>query len=241
MVQKLRSVEVLCGLTVKVETYNTPKGPLQCRQCQRFGHTKRNCGHTPRCVACGAEHASGSCVTGKDEVRCCNCAENHTANYRGCRRFKEARQQLSKRGPTKKTGRPHPRLTPEQEKLGPEWSHVAKNGVVLKPASKPTPPPPNPSPIPQGAPGKAHAAPAGSKDPAKRHTAPRPTSQAVKPASLPSHPLAEIEDLIQDLEPALCRRLTRRLLIEANSLPKGDAREGAILKLVISCILEQDP
>ena len=113
MVQKLRSVEVLCDLTVKVETYNTPKGPLQCRQCQRFGHTKRKCGHTPRCVACGAEHASGSCVTGKDEVRCCNCAENHTANYRGCRRFKEARQQLSQRGPAKKTGRPHPRPTPE--------------------------------------------------------------------------------------------------------------------------------
>ena len=50
-VSKVRSITELCGLRVSVETYVAPKGPLQCKRCQRFGHTQRNCGHAPRCVA----------------------------------------------------------------------------------------------------------------------------------------------------------------------------------------------
>jgi hypothetical protein len=49
-VAKVRSLTDLCGLRVKVETHNAPKGPLQCKLCQRFGHTQRNCGYAPRCV-----------------------------------------------------------------------------------------------------------------------------------------------------------------------------------------------
>jgi hypothetical protein len=52
-VQKVRSLSELCGLRVSVEAYVAPKATLQCKRCQRFGHTQRNCGHTPRCVACG--------------------------------------------------------------------------------------------------------------------------------------------------------------------------------------------
>jgi hypothetical protein len=36
---KVRSLTELCGLRVKVETYTAPKGPLQCKRCQSFGHT----------------------------------------------------------------------------------------------------------------------------------------------------------------------------------------------------------
>ena len=39
---------------MSVETYVAPKGPLQCKRCQRLGHTQRNCVYAPRCVACGA-------------------------------------------------------------------------------------------------------------------------------------------------------------------------------------------
>jgi hypothetical protein len=62
-VAKVRSLTELCGLRVQVETYNAPKGPLQCKRFQRFGHTQRNCGYAPRCVACGNAHPSGKCVT----------------------------------------------------------------------------------------------------------------------------------------------------------------------------------
>ena len=33
----------LCGLRVTVESYVAPKRSLQCKRCQCFGHTKRNC------------------------------------------------------------------------------------------------------------------------------------------------------------------------------------------------------
>jgi hypothetical protein len=49
--QKVRSLTELCGLRLSVESYVAPKAPLQCERCQRFGHTQRNCGYPPRCVA----------------------------------------------------------------------------------------------------------------------------------------------------------------------------------------------
>jgi hypothetical protein len=39
-VSKLRSLTELCGLRVSVESYVAPKGPLQCKRWQRFGHTQ---------------------------------------------------------------------------------------------------------------------------------------------------------------------------------------------------------
>jgi hypothetical protein len=43
-VSKVQSITELCGLRVLVEPYVDPKGPLQCKHCQHFGHTQRNCG-----------------------------------------------------------------------------------------------------------------------------------------------------------------------------------------------------
>jgi hypothetical protein len=72
-VAKGRSLTELCGLRVQVETYIAPKGPLKCKRCQRFGHTQRNCGYAPRCVACGDAHPSGTCATSKQQLKCCSC------------------------------------------------------------------------------------------------------------------------------------------------------------------------
>jgi hypothetical protein len=52
-VSRVRSLTELCGLRVTAELYVAPKGPLQCKRCQGFGHTQRNSGHAPPCVACG--------------------------------------------------------------------------------------------------------------------------------------------------------------------------------------------
>jgi hypothetical protein len=93
-VAKVRS---LAGLRVKVEKYNVPKWPLQCKRCQRFGHTQRNCGYAPRCVACSDVHSSGKCVTPKQQLKYCSCGGNHTANYRGCSKWKEAKAAAAKR------------------------------------------------------------------------------------------------------------------------------------------------
>ena len=50
-VSKVRALTELCGLRVSVEKYVAPKGLLQCKRCQRYGHTQRNCRYAPRCVA----------------------------------------------------------------------------------------------------------------------------------------------------------------------------------------------
>jgi hypothetical protein len=66
-VSKVRSLTEHCGLRVSVESYVTPKGPLQCKRCQRFGHTQRNCGYAPRCVTCGGSHPSGGSHTPREQ------------------------------------------------------------------------------------------------------------------------------------------------------------------------------
>ena len=90
-VLKLRSISQVYGLRVTVETYTAPKRPLQCKRCQRFGHTQLNCGYSPRCVTCGETHNSGECSTPKEQLKCCGCGVNHTANYRGCGKWKDAK------------------------------------------------------------------------------------------------------------------------------------------------------
>jgi hypothetical protein len=93
---KVRTLTEIYGLRVSVELYVAPKGPLQCKRCQRFGHTRRNCGYAPRCVECGGSHLSGRCSTPREQPQCCGCWGNHTANYRGCVEWKKARTALAK-------------------------------------------------------------------------------------------------------------------------------------------------
>jgi hypothetical protein len=135
-VAKVRSLTDLCGLRVKVETYNAPNGPLQCKLCQRFGHTQRNCSYALRCVACFDEYPSGKCVTPKQQIKCCSCGGNHIANYRGCTKWKEAKAAAAKRGQgerSRKDGNSTrlsaPKSAPakpshEQERLVSGWNHV---------------------------------------------------------------------------------------------------------------------
>ena len=55
-VSKVGALNELCGFRVLVELYVATKGALQCKRCQHFGHTQRNCGYALRCVVCGGSH-----------------------------------------------------------------------------------------------------------------------------------------------------------------------------------------
>jgi hypothetical protein len=167
-VHKVRSLSELCGLRVSVEKNVVPKAPLQCKCCQSFGHTQRNCGYASRCVACGEPHRSGECSTPGQQLKCCSYGGNHTAIYRGCAKWKEGKAALSNRTPALRvptkgaTGRlataQATRAGPsaEQKSLGSEWSHVLRGGRVMKPT---TPSQPEPTLKPAAAPkqGKAFA------------------------------------------------------------------------------------
>jgi len=140
-VSRVRSITELRGLRVSVESYLAPKGPMNCKRWQHFGHTQRNCGYVPRCVACGGSHLTGGCSTPWEQPQCCGCRGNHTENYRGCVKWKEARAALAKQAPQqapKNAATGHPTApkaqqagpSPEQLALREGWSHFVRGGVL---------------------------------------------------------------------------------------------------------------
>ena len=143
-VSRVRSITELFGLRVSVESYVAPKGPLQCKRCQRFGHTQRNCGYAPRCVACGGAHLTGGFSTPREQPQCCGCGGNHTASYRGCIKWKEAKAALAKRAPegVRKSAATSQSAAPKAQGAGPSaerriWARVgttsSEGGVLSKP------------------------------------------------------------------------------------------------------------
>jgi hypothetical protein len=122
----------------------SPKGQLQCKRCQRFGHTRRNFEYAPRCFACGGSHNSGGCATPREQPKCCGCGGNNTAYYRGCMKWKEAKVALAKQAPERArkgaaTGQPaaseaqRDGPSAEQMELGEGWNHVRGGGVLSRP------------------------------------------------------------------------------------------------------------
>nr|AAQ75090.1 gag protein [Drosophila virilis] len=79
-------IKNLCKYVVRFEwpKINGKKLP-QCHRCQRFNHTARYCRHPARCVKCGNEHLTQTCVKPANvPATCANCGSDHTANYKGC-------------------------------------------------------------------------------------------------------------------------------------------------------------
>ncbi|KAF2363483.1 hypothetical protein FHG87_005767 [Trinorchestia longiramus] len=65
--------------------------PWECYKCQRFGHSAAFCRSAPRCVVCSSPHTSNECNKTTGRI-CCNCGGNHTANYGGCPKIKQAKE-----------------------------------------------------------------------------------------------------------------------------------------------------
>jgi hypothetical protein len=63
----------------------------QCSKCQRYGHTKAYCFHSPRCVKCAGTHFTSQCLRKdkSDNVKCVLGNGNHPANYKGCTVYKD--------------------------------------------------------------------------------------------------------------------------------------------------------
>ena len=75
-----------------LEDFTRP--PTQCRKCKAFGHIEKNCKSNQKCGKCSRNHVEEECNVNKEEYKCANCECNHSAFYRGCNNFREAKNLL---------------------------------------------------------------------------------------------------------------------------------------------------
>lgn len=85
--KRFKQIKYISNCVVQIRKYqaNNIYG-TQCFRCQGFGHSSKNCNLKPRCVKCTEPHLTADCPK-KDrsqQAQCCNCGENHPANYRQC-------------------------------------------------------------------------------------------------------------------------------------------------------------
>lgn len=93
--KKIFDVKHLNRTIITFEAPYVKKEIVQCKRCQRFGHTKNFCYRPYRCVKCGENHATAICTKRRDTpATCVNCNQQHPANYRGCRLYKDYKQQV---------------------------------------------------------------------------------------------------------------------------------------------------
>ena len=174
-----------------------------------------------------------------EALKCANCGSNHTANYRGCSKWKDQKLATAKRagvmprasvrsGTT--SDRNPARLSPAQEDLGPEWNHVTRGGRVVKAKNPPAPT------VPQIKPQGEESIP-----PPVEATRVTPNTPAPSAGPTPSNQtdqtfLGMISDLSQGLPLPVLATLTSQLVANFGSLPTGSDRPRAVLNHVISFI-----
>ena len=74
---------------VKIEPPLIRKEVVQCKRCQRYGHTQKYCNHNFRCVKCTGTYLTDQCTkSSKIPVKCLHCQGDHPANYKGCSAYK---------------------------------------------------------------------------------------------------------------------------------------------------------
>lgn len=99
---KFRQIKYLgnCVIDIKRFKPNTSVG-TQCYRCQGFGHSSHNCNLPARCVKCTEPHATKDCPKKdkKEPAHCCNCKQDHPANYRQCTERQKYIDRISSRRP----------------------------------------------------------------------------------------------------------------------------------------------
>lgn len=87
------NIKVLQHTKIVIEPPKQRRETPQCTRCQRYGHTKTYCFRDPRCVKCGQDHLTKSCVKPRDtDATCALCNGNHPSNYKGCEIYKKIQQ-----------------------------------------------------------------------------------------------------------------------------------------------------
>lgn len=104
-VHPIYNLQYLLHRRISVDEPHKRRGPVQCLNCQEYGHTKTYCVLQTVCVVCGDLHQSSTCSKkAQEEKKCSNCGGNHTANYRGCPIYKNLKQKYNERLKTVREG-----------------------------------------------------------------------------------------------------------------------------------------
>lgn len=101
------NIDSLLSCKIKFEPPRPKREIPQCGKCQRYGHTKKYCHQTPRCVKCTGNHGTDECSRKERsaDVKCVLCNGNHPANYKGCTVYKDL---LKKKFPPLRTRQQQP-------------------------------------------------------------------------------------------------------------------------------------
>lgn len=83
-------VKSLLHTKIKVEEPYKRRDVIQCLNCQYYGHSRKYCSYSPRCVRCGGNHPSSSCSKSNESpAKCALCEDDHPANYKRCGIYKD--------------------------------------------------------------------------------------------------------------------------------------------------------
>ena len=87
--KEIYNVNRLMNSIVKIEPPLVKKEIVQCKRCQRYGHTQKYCNHNFRCVKCAGSHSTDQCTKSPETpAKCIHCQGEHPANYKGCSAYK---------------------------------------------------------------------------------------------------------------------------------------------------------
>lgn len=134
------NIQYVLHRKITVEEPHKANSPVQCQNCQEYGHTKAYCKLSSICVACGEQHETKSCPKDKTDTRlrrCSNCNGQHTANFKGCPVYMHFYKQTNH--PQKLYQQPHynqtqqyqppppPLFTGQNNSSNPSYADITKN------------------------------------------------------------------------------------------------------------------
>jgi hypothetical protein len=82
--KEIYNINRLMNSIVKFEPF-IKKEIVQCKRCQRYGHTQKYCNLNYCCAKCAGPHSTDQCIKPIEILpKCIHCQGDHTANYKGC-------------------------------------------------------------------------------------------------------------------------------------------------------------
>ncbi|XP_066909063.1 uncharacterized protein [Halyomorpha halys] len=83
-ISDIRKLGAIDHVRFQVSPFREDGCPVQCRQCQQYGHTIRYCTRTVKCPRCSENHEFSQCtLTGPPKCTLCN-KEGHMATAKEC-------------------------------------------------------------------------------------------------------------------------------------------------------------